>query len=75
MELMDIVLILVSIVVGMLSYFFSRLAGDLRELEDKMTECQTHMPERYVMKTDYHRDIDEIKSMLSDIFEILRGGK
>lgn len=72
MELQDIVLILISIVVGMLSYFFNRLAGDLRDLEDKMNTCQSEFPTKYVLKDDYHRDIDEIKHMLSDIFEILR---
>lgn len=72
MELADIVLGLVSMVVGLLGYLFTRIVNDLNDLEDKMTECQTHMPEKYVLKDDYHRDIDDIKSMLSDIFEILR---
>lgn len=72
METHDVILALVSIVVGLLGYFFSRMITDLKALESKMTECQTKMPEKYVLKDDYHRDIDEIKSMLSDIFTILR---
>ncbi len=72
METHDVILALVSIVVGLLGYFFSRMITDLKTLESKITECQTRMPEKYVLKGDYHRDIDEIKSMLSDIFKILR---
>lgn len=68
----DIILGLVSIVVGMLGYFFTRLVSDLRDLEEKMNTCQADMPTKYVMKADYRHDIDEIKTMLSEIFTFMR---
>lgn len=72
MELQDIVLLLVSVVVGMLAYFFQRLTGDIKELEDKMNFCQANLPTKYIMKEDYKDDINEIKGSLRDIFGVLR---
>jgi len=43
-----------------------RLQRDLHKIE-------TDMPKVYVLKDDYHKDIDEIKSMLGKIFDKLDG--
>ena len=72
MELQNFILMLVSLVVGMLGYFLTRLASDVKELEKNINQCQSALPTEYVLRDDYHRDIDEIKTMLSDMYGIIR---
>jgi hypothetical protein len=38
---------------------------------DRLDEDVRKMPEKYLAKDDYHRDINEIKSMLKLIFDKL----
>lgn len=38
---------------------------------DRLDEDVRQMPEKYLAKDDYHRDINEIKSMLKLIFDKL----
>jgi hypothetical protein len=38
---------------------------------DRLDEDMRQMPEKYLAKDDYHRDINEIKSMLKLIFDKL----
>jgi Tfp pilus assembly protein PilO len=68
MEVHDIIMILVSLVVGMLGYFLSRLSDNVREIEKTVS----NLPKEYVMRSEYRDDIDDIKSTLKDIFKILR---
>jgi Tfp pilus assembly protein PilO len=68
MEVYDIIMILVSLVVGMLGYFLSRLSDNVREIEKTVA----NLPKEYVMRSEYRDDIDDIKSTLKDIFKILR---
>lgn len=64
--------ILLTLVIMPLGYFLRKLTTDLEELERRITDCQINMTHHYVKRDDYHRDIDEVKGMLSDIFKVLR---
>lgn len=76
MDMSDIFLVLVSLIVGMLGYFLTKLAADIKDLEKNINNCQSSLPLNYVLRDDYHRDITEIKKMLSDMYGIIRkGGK
>ena len=68
----DIFLALIFIIVGMLGYFLSKLASDIKDLEKNINNCQSSLPLNYVLRDDYHRDIAEIKQMLSDMYGIIR---
>ena len=68
----ELIQILLGILVTGGGYWLSRLANDVRDIEERITECQTKLPEKYVLKEDYKHDITEIKQTLKDIFEILR---
>ena len=68
----DIFIALIFIIVGMLSYFLTRLASDIKDLEKNITSCQSNLPLNYVLKDDYREDIAEIKAMLSDMYGIIR---
>lgn len=38
---------------------------------DKLDDDVKQLPDKYVRKDDYHRDIDDIKTMLKGIFDKL----
>ena len=68
----DLIQVLLGILVAGGGYWLSRLANDVRDIEDRINECQSRLPEKYVLKEDYKHDIADIKQTLKDIFEILR---
>ena len=72
METADIILGLLTVVVVMLGWFLNRLADTVDKLEENLTNCQSNMPLNYVLKDDYKADIAEIKSLLSDMYGIIR---
>ena len=74
MDMTDIFLSLIFIIVGMLGYFLSRLATDIKDLEKNINNCQSSLPLNYVLRDDYHRDIKEIKDMISEMYGIIRKG-
>jgi hypothetical protein len=72
MEFYDVAIGLLSIVMVMLGWFFTRLQSTMDRLEHNITNCQTNMPKEYVLKSDYKDDIKEVKSMLGDLFTLVR---
>ena len=68
----ELIQILLGTLVAGGGYWLSRLAQDVRELEERIVGCQTSLPEKYVLKEDYKHDIAEIKQTLKDIFALLR---
>ena len=62
------VLVLISSVTG---WFARELWTAVKELKEDLANIREEMPKTYVMKTDYHRDIYEIKEYLSKIFDRL----
>lgn len=64
--------IILTIGIGPLYWFIKRLANEIDQLEKKVTDCQIDLPVKYVSKEDYRRDMGEIKSMLKEIYGILR---
>ena len=61
----DFLLFGLGVIVTMLGYFLHQLSQDVKDIEHAMNNC----PKEYVLKTDYQRDITEIKDILSKIFE------
>ena len=52
---------------GLAMWILNRLSRSVEKIEDNINE----MPHRYVTAVQYQRDIDEIKFMLSKIFDRL----
>lgn len=75
MTLVEIIQFLLAIIMAGGGYWLSRLAKDVKELERNMMQCQTSLPEKYVMKSDYKDDIKEIKSMLGDLYDLTRNSQ
>jgi predicted urease superfamily metal-dependent hydrolase len=75
MELSDIVLALVSILTAITGGVVKTVMKDIKDLEHNMNSCQNDLPKEFVMKTDYKDDIKEIKSMLGELFTLVRDKK
>jgi len=80
MELSDVILTLVGIILAITGGVVKSLVADLKAVE-KQIGC---LPEKYVMKRDYHEemadykadikdDIKEIKTMLGKLFDKVEG--
>ena len=72
MDFSDVVLALVGMVSTISAWIVANVVGDIKKLEDKMTSCQTSMPKEYVLKADHNREMQDIKKMLGNIYDILR---
>ena len=75
MELSDIVLAFVSILSAITGGVVKSIMKDIKDLEHNMNHCQSSLPKEFVMKTDYKDDIKEIKSMLGELFTLVRDKK
>ena len=72
MEFSEIILALVGGLSTISAWVVKNLVTDIRRLNDKMTSCQTSMPKEYVLKADHNREMQEIKKMLGNIYDIIR---
>ena len=61
--------VVVSIAGFLAVYVLNNLTRTIQKLEDKIND----MPHAYVAKDDYRSDINEIKSILKQIFDKLDG--
>ena len=68
----ELIQVLLGILVAGGGYWLSRLANDVRQIEERINECQSRLPEKYVLKEDYKHDISEIKETLKDMYTLLR---
>lgn len=66
--LIDITLGAVLTVMGWVA---KELWNTLREMSREIHEIRQEMPTKYVMRSDYKDDLNEIKSMLNKIFDQL----
>lgn len=67
MENQQLFNIVVSIAGFLAVFIFNWVTRKLQKLEDKLAE----LPLEYVQKRDYRSDIDEVKSILRQIFDKL----
>ena len=72
MEFSEIILALVGGLSTISAWVVKNLVTDIRRLNDKMTQCQTAMPKEYVLKADHNREMQDIKKMLGNIYDIIR---
>jgi hypothetical protein len=66
---------IVNVVLGVLITLIAWLARELwsavKELKTDLGKLREDLPQRYVLKEDYRRDIYEIKDLLGKIFDRL----
>lgn len=68
MDTQTLINILFSVAGAFGGWILNSLSRSIIRIEDRIAD----MPLQYVTKDDYRRDIDEIKTMLNDIYKELR---
>ena len=63
--------VLFNIVVSLAAFFGGWTLNNITKAIERLDNDLRDMPRLYVLKEDYRRDIDEIKDMLSKIFDKL----
>ena len=62
---------LFNIVIGLASFFGGWVLNNITKAIDRLDDDVRKMPTTYLSKDEYHRDIDDIKTMLAKIFDKL----
>jgi outer membrane lipoprotein-sorting protein len=62
MEISDIFLTLVGLIIAMLGWFMSRLADTVKKLDEKLSNYQIDMHDRFVQKSEFQADIAELRA-------------
>lgn len=62
---------LFNIAVALAAFFGGWVLNNITRAIERLDTDVRQMPTTYVTKNDYHRDIDEVKTMLNKIFEKL----
>lgn len=62
---------LFNIAIGLASFFGGWVLNNITKAIDRLDEDVRKMPVIYLTKHEYHRDIDDIKTMLNKIFDKL----
>jgi hypothetical protein len=65
MELSDVVLALVGIISAITGGVVKSLVADLKAVEKQINV----LPKEYVLKSEYHDDIKEIKHLIEKLFD------
>ena len=65
--------IIFNIIVGLAAFFGGWTLNTITKAIERLDTHVRKMPLVYVTKDDYRRDIDEIKDILSKIFDRLEG--
>lgn len=60
-----------NILLGVAAFFGGWVLNNITKTMDRLDKDVRDMPRIYITKDDYHRDIDDIKSMLEKIFHRL----
>jgi hypothetical protein len=62
---------LLSIVLIGMGWYMRTIWEAVKRLQQDMTEMERHNSETYVRRDDYRDDMNEVKTMLRQIFEML----
>jgi hypothetical protein len=60
-----------NIAIGLASFFGGWVLNNITKAIDRLDNDVRKMPMIYISKDEYHRDIDDIKTMLGKIFDKL----
>jgi len=71
MEPSVIINIVMSFILVLIGWFMRVMWDSIKRLQSDMSELERHASETYVRRDDYRDDMNEVKSMLRQIFEVL----
>lgn len=64
--------LVVNIVLGVAAFLGGWVLNNISKAIERLDADVRSMPHNYVSKNDYQRDIDDMKSSLREIYELLR---
>lgn len=62
---------LINIAIAFAGFLGSFVLNRIMNSLDRLDEDMRKIPEKFLQKDDYHRDIDEVKALLKSIFDKL----
>jgi hypothetical protein len=62
---------LINIAIAFAGFLGSFVLNRIMNSLDRLYEDMRKIPEKFLQKDDYHRDIDEVKALLKSIFDKL----
>jgi len=62
---------LINVGIALIGFFGGWVLNRIMKTLDKLDDDVKQLPDKYVRKDDYHRDISEMKVMLKSIFDKL----
>ena len=62
---------LINVGIALIGFFGGWVLNRVMKMLDKLDDDVKQLPDKYVRKDDYHRDIREMKVMLKSIFDKL----
>jgi hypothetical protein len=63
--------LVINVFLGLIAFLGGWVLNNITKALDRLDHEFREMPFNYIAKTDYHRDIDEIKSICKQIFDKL----
>jgi hypothetical protein len=72
MEATEIVLTLVSMIVGGTGLIVKSVMKDIKDLEANMTSCQIGLHKDFIHRDEFSHQIDKIEKMFDQIYTLLR---
>jgi len=71
MEIGDLFVSALGIIVMMLGYYLNSISTELKEFQREHHECKNSLPHTYLLKEDYHTEIQQMRADIKeDIAEI-----
>lgn len=68
---MDNLQVLFNIALGVAAFFGGWMVNSLTRSIERLDKDVRELPHTYVLQANYHRDVEEIKTMLARIFDKL----
>lgn len=68
---MDNLQVLFNIALGVAAFFGGWMVNSLTRSIERLDKDVRELPHTYVMQANYHRDVEEMKTMLARIFDKL----
>jgi len=71
MDVQHVIDIALAVGLSGMGWFARELWSAVKELKNDLSKLREDLPKTYVVKDDYRKDMDDIKSMLGKIFDKL----
>jgi len=64
--------VFVTVVILPNAYFVTKALNKLKEVDDKINNCQVELPKNYVAKNEFNNALHRIETQLDQIYNLLQ---